>query len=313
MAGIMHLLLLSGLSFQFSHGLQPQFVFFQTPKTWSEAQSICREQCFDLATINHMREMEIVLEAVKDKYDDAVWTGLSKGTTLRWHWSLADDDFYKEGERNYLLWSSVNNNNCAVSSNGKLNMLSCANQKYSVCFDATKQGADQYILNTQGMVWTAARDYCRTHYTDLTSLRNDAEYQIVQQVANGNEVYVGLFRDPWEWSDQTDSSFRYWNPDKTVWTDNTQTCVAMLKVNSGKWGDRACTEAHPFVCDCRNKLSFIELRISPQDSMLDLSNPSVQADILEQMNQKLRSYNTTAVFHLTWRKQSDGRVFTKEP
>uniref|UniRef100_A0A3Q4HAV3 C-type lectin domain-containing protein n=1 Tax=Neolamprologus brichardi TaxID=32507 RepID=A0A3Q4HAV3_NEOBR len=116
-------------------------------------------------------------------------------------------------------------------------------------FAATKQGADQYILNTQSMVWTAARDYCRTHYTDLTSLRNDAEYQIVQQVANGNEVYVGLFRDPWVWSGQTDSSFRYWNPDETVWTDGTQNCVAMLKVNSGKWGERACTKRHPFVCE----------------------------------------------------------------
>uniref|UniRef100_A0A668R8P0 C-type lectin domain-containing protein n=1 Tax=Oreochromis aureus TaxID=47969 RepID=A0A668R8P0_OREAU len=93
----------------------PQFVFFQTPKTWSEAQSICREQWFDLATINDMREMEIVLEAVKDKYDDAVWIGLSKGTTLRWHWSLAGDEFYKEGERNYLLWSSVNDYNWGLS------------------------------------------------------------------------------------------------------------------------------------------------------------------------------------------------------
>ncbi|XP_025767632.1 uncharacterized protein LOC112848273 isoform X3 [Oreochromis niloticus] len=145
------------------------------------------------------------------------------------------------------------------------------------------------------MVWTAARDYCRTHYTDLTSLRNDAEYQIVKEVASGSEVFIGLFRDPWEWSDQTDSSFRYWNPAETVWTDGTLTCVAMLKVNSG------------------NKLSFIKLRISPQDSVLDLSNPSVQADILEQMSQKLRSNNTTAVFRLTWRKQADGRVFTKEP
>uniref|UniRef100_A0A3B4G7V7 C-type lectin domain-containing protein n=1 Tax=Pundamilia nyererei TaxID=303518 RepID=A0A3B4G7V7_9CICH len=103
----------TSLSFQFSHGLQPQFAFFQTPKTWSEAQSICREQCFDLATIRDMREMKIVLEAVGDKYDDAVW--------------------------------------------------------------------------------------------------------------------IGLLKDPWEWSDQTDSSFRYWNPDETVWTDGTQTCVAMLK------------------------------------------------------------------------------------
>ncbi|KAL3980261.1 carboxypeptidase Q [Sarotherodon galilaeus] len=247
-----------------------------------------------------MREMEIVLEAVKDKYDDAVWIGLSKGTTLRWHWSLAGDDFYKEGERHYLF-------------NGNLTMILCDNKRYPVCFDATQQGADQYILNKQGMEWTAARDYCRTNYTDLTSLRNDAEYQIVKQVANGSEVYVGLFRDPWEWSDQTNSSFRYWKADMIVWTGRTQNCVAMLKVNSGKWGDRACTQTHPFICDCRNKLSFIKLRISPQDSMLDLSNPLVQADILEQMNQKLRSNNTTAVFHLKWKKESDGRVFTKEP
>ncbi|KAL3980260.1 sister chromatid cohesion protein DCC1 [Sarotherodon galilaeus] len=147
-------------------------------------------------------------------------------------------------------------------------------------FLATKQGADQYILNTQSMVWTAARDYCRTNYTDLTSLRNDAEYQIVQEVAKGSEVYVGVFKDTWEWSDQTDSSFRYWSADMPVWTAGTETFVAMLKVNSG------------------NKLSFIKLRISPQDSMLDLSNSSVQADILEQMSQKLRSNNTTAVFHL---------------
>lgn len=124
------------MSFQFSHGLQPQFAFFQTPKTWSEAQSICREQCFDLATINDMREMKIVLEAVGDKYDDAVWIGLLKGTTPRWHWSLADDDFYKEGERNYLLWSSINvNYNCPIFKDGKLNMVSCEYQRYSVCFD----------------------------------------------------------------------------------------------------------------------------------------------------------------------------------
>uniref|UniRef100_A0A3Q4HNZ0 C-type lectin domain-containing protein n=1 Tax=Neolamprologus brichardi TaxID=32507 RepID=A0A3Q4HNZ0_NEOBR len=130
----------------------------------------------------------------------------------------------------------------------------CGNEKSMklilLYFAATKQGADQYILNTQSMVWTAARDYCRTHYTDLTSLRNDAEYQIVQQVANGNEVFVGLFRDPWVWSGQTDSSFRYWNPDMLVRTNDQENCVAMLKVKSGKWGDRACRETHPFICNC---------------------------------------------------------------
>uniref|UniRef100_A0A668TD04 C-type lectin domain-containing protein n=1 Tax=Oreochromis aureus TaxID=47969 RepID=A0A668TD04_OREAU len=133
--------------------------------------------------------------------------------------------------------------------------LFCGNQSMSMklillYFAATKQGADQYILNTKYMVWAAARDYCRTHYTDLTSLRNDAEYQIVQQVAKGFTAHVGLFRDPWEWTDQTDSSFRYWNTDTIVLPTGNQSCVAMLKVNSGKWGNRTCTETYPFVCEC---------------------------------------------------------------
>uniref|UniRef100_A0A3Q0RN57 C-type lectin domain-containing protein n=1 Tax=Amphilophus citrinellus TaxID=61819 RepID=A0A3Q0RN57_AMPCI len=122
--------------------------------------------------------------------------------------------------------------------------------KCLLVFVGTKQGADQYVITPQTLSWTAAREYCRTKCTDLASLRNDADQQMVQKVASGLEVWVGLFRDPWEWSDQTDASFRYWKADQPVWTGDSQNCVALLKQQSGRWGDRACTETHPFLCDC---------------------------------------------------------------
>lgn len=117
-------------------------------------------------------------------------------------------------------------------------------------FSGSKQGAAQYILSPEPMTWTAARDFCRRNYKDLVSLRNDTEYKTVQEVANGKSVFVGLFRDPWVWSDLTDSSLRYWRESQQINTLNNEYCVALLKTESGKWGDRKCTEMQPFLCKC---------------------------------------------------------------
>ncbi|XP_038135469.1 C-type lectin BpLec-like [Cyprinodon tularosa] len=186
---------------------------------------------------------------------------------------------------------------------------------YSVCFDGKKQGADQYILSPIQMSWTAARDFCRKNHTDLVSLRNDAEYQTVKDVSNGHAVYVGLFRDRWEWSDMTESSFRYWQETQPVHTTDSNDCIALLKSKFGKWGDRLCTEKHPFLCNCKTDhfLHFIKLRISPQvNSMLDLQDRAVQNNILKQIRLKIIE-NIPARITLQWRNNSDGKVFIKQP
>ncbi|KAM4567827.1 macrophage mannose receptor 1-like [Fundulus diaphanus] len=309
MEDFMKLMILTGLCSLCLCVHQHQYVLFHTPKTWSEAQSYCRETCIDLATMEDMDDMDRVLKTVADNYSDAVWIGLQRGSKLVWHWSLTGKDFYKDGERNNLKWGSLSDPNCGDYSNGKLSTISCVYTRLPVCFDRTKQGKAQYILGQKPMTWTAARDFCRKSYTDLVSLRNDAEYQTVQEVANGNKVFVGLFRDPWEWSDLTDSSLRYWRESQPVFAVNNEYCVALLKTESGKWGDRKCTEVHPFLCKCREtKLQVIKLRIRQQDSLLDLNDPAVQNSILEQMKQKL-SENANGVIGLQWKKHSDGRVF----
>ncbi|KAI4787483.1 hypothetical protein KUCAC02_036433 [Chaenocephalus aceratus] len=38
--------------------LQPEFVLFKEKKTWREAQSFCREDCLDLATIEDLGDIE---------------------------------------------------------------------------------------------------------------------------------------------------------------------------------------------------------------------------------------------------------------
>lgn len=108
------------------------------------------------------------------------------------------------------------------------------------------------------MTWTVAQDYCRANYTDLTSLRNDAEYQMIQNIVGDTLVWTGLFRDRWEWSDQTDSSLRYWKADKQVWTVYDQTCGAMLKNESGRWGELSCKEKHPFLCSSSEQNASIK-------------------------------------------------------
>ncbi|XP_040900918.1 lectin BRA-3-like [Toxotes jaculatrix] len=254
--------------------------------------------------------METVLTAVKGKYSDSVWIGLRKGTTLTWHWSLADKHFYKEGERNYLVWGQETSNNCGYYKNGKLFSVSCTEWVFSICFDGTKLGREQYVLNTDMMKWTEAQNYCRTHHTDLASVRNAVESQIIQEVAGDSRVWVGLFRDPWTWSDQTYSSLRYWEASKEIYTElSGTTCVALLEKESGRWGERPCDEKHQFLCNCPT-VKFFKVRISSQDSSLELNK--VQDDILNRINEKLRSAGVTGVT-LRWKKYPDERVFIKEP
>ena len=98
------------------------------------------------------------------------------------------------------------------------------------------------------MSWTEAQSYCRERYTDLVTVRNEAENQEVKDLAGGETVWIGLFRDSWKWSDGSDSSFRYWasgQPDKY---SGKEECVAMNFNLSGRWEDWNCDQNKPFIC-----------------------------------------------------------------
>uniref|UniRef100_A0A8C6TMZ5 C-type lectin domain-containing protein n=1 Tax=Neogobius melanostomus TaxID=47308 RepID=A0A8C6TMZ5_9GOBI len=283
--------------------------FISAPKTFAEAQSFCREKCVDLVTVHDVAEMEVLLERFQDQYEDALWIGLKKGTSRRWHWSLADEHFYKEGERSYLNWGTTSDNNCGSFRNRLLHMRECLPVKFAVCFDETRSGLEQYTLTSSQMDWLGARDFCRTHHTDLASVRNAAESQMINEVSGDLEVWVGLFRDPWVWSDDDYSSFRHWVTGKEVYTTGDPACVAMLKSQSGRWDERPCGQKLPFICHCfaSHQMSF-HMTLSAA-SGLDWTNPVVQQHILQKIREQLDSLNITSVH---WRKHSDGSVFKRK-
>ncbi|XP_029308076.1 secretory phospholipase A2 receptor-like isoform X2 [Cottoperca gobio] len=306
------ILLLSGLCSLSSCLLQPPFLFLKTKKTWYEAQKFCREKCLDLATIDDMAEMETLLESVRDQYDDAAWIGLWKGTRKTWHWSLVDKH-HEGGEIKYPISGT---NNCGSYKQKKLLSDHCADRKYSICFDGSKRGRDRYVLITEAKIWTVARDFCRTHHTDLASVRNDTEYQMIQEVAGARQVWVGLFKDIWRWSDQTNSSFRYWKASQIIYSEPNGKCGVLLEKESGRWGERPCAQTLPFICTCElmfiismlnitqqiptrgsSSVKYFKVRISSQDSVR--MTPEEQEDILKQIKQRLRERGVE-VFTLQW-------------
>ncbi len=116
-------------------------------KTWTEAQGYCRQNYTDLATIDNMEEMNRLINTVNGSFNDSAWIGLY-GDVNSWRWSLEDNDFYQEGERDFRNWNHEPDNRegnelCVyMDSNGHWFDYSCDNSNTFVCYD----GKDIYFF-----------------------------------------------------------------------------------------------------------------------------------------------------------------------
>uniref|UniRef100_A0A671QNM2 C-type lectin domain-containing protein n=1 Tax=Sinocyclocheilus anshuiensis TaxID=1608454 RepID=A0A671QNM2_9TELE len=116
-----------------------QYHFVNESKTWTEAQRYCRQNYTDLATIDNMEEMNRLINTVNGTYNDSAWIG-EYDDVNSWRWSLEDNDFYQEGERDFRNWyhepdNSGGNQLCVYMSNGKWYDMSCDNTLPFVCYD----------------------------------------------------------------------------------------------------------------------------------------------------------------------------------
>ncbi|XP_076145666.1 C-type mannose receptor 2-like [Alosa pseudoharengus] len=240
-------LLASGLG-SLSSSVPRQFHVVKEQKNWTEAQQYCREEFTDLATIDDMTEMEKVKSLIQEEGAGDAWIGLKQGSRPKWQWSLADRDFYRENEAEFRNWAQGQPNGgdaeeCVIMNGGTWWDDPCNEINSFVCHDGGNS-THPYVLVTEGKNWADAQRYCREKHTDLASVRNQAENDQIEQVRRGWYGWIGLFRDAWEWSDGSSSSFRYWNTEEP----NDPGVACTLIMSSGQWNDADCGHPSPFIC-----------------------------------------------------------------
>uniref|UniRef100_A0A8C9X4D6 C-type lectin domain-containing protein n=1 Tax=Sander lucioperca TaxID=283035 RepID=A0A8C9X4D6_SANLU len=63
------------------------------------------------------------------------------------------------------------------------------------------------------MTWPQAQNYCREHHTDLVSGVQQLQHKDFQTEAGSKgDLWIVLFREVWKWSDGSNFSFSYWDP-----------------------------------------------------------------------------------------------------
>ncbi|XP_041099471.1 macrophage mannose receptor 1-like isoform X2 [Polyodon spathula] len=112
----------------------------------------------------------------------------------------------------------------------------------------TSNITERYTLISTMKTWAEARQYCREHHTDLVSIKSASENEEIKKKAPTSPFWIGLFNDPWKWTDGGNSTFQNWGvsePNNVLGNEN---CVLMYSLNNGKWEDWPCSFEFCFIC-----------------------------------------------------------------
>ncbi|XP_062234732.1 macrophage mannose receptor 1-like [Platichthys flesus] len=242
-------------------------------KTWDEARSYCRDNYTDLATIYNYDDMEWLVNMTPSVLG-TIWIGLGETGPESWGWSVGETGMSYESPT-YSNWAILNE----------------------------IEGSGEVTLVLQNMTWQMAQQYCRQHYMDLASARNPSENQLLQQVFSRDGspalVWIGLFKDKWKWTDQSNSSFRYWASGQP---NNDGDCT-LFSING--WFDRGCQTKFPFFCYNEIEPSvkrIVRLKIK-SDSPLQFQDFAVSDAILIEIQKQIEGAK------LRWITKPDGRIF----
>ncbi|XP_048039444.1 C-type mannose receptor 2-like isoform X2 [Megalobrama amblycephala] len=243
-----------------SECVQRQYHFINVKKTWTEAQRYCRENYTDLATVDNMNDKKSV-------NDGRVWIGLQKTGVDKWQWSSGDPVLN-------LNWGSgqpEGRDYCAMMRNGQWHDFPCSTSLTFICNSSNNMNTGLVFVDKK-KEWRDAQSYCRQNHIDLVSVRNQNESQQLQKFITdshiSDDVWIGLFRvrDSWQWSDQSNSSFRYWKSDEPNNAGGNENCAAIEPNTQGQWIDISCNNQFPFVCH-EDKLILIKEKLTWSEAL----------------------------------------------
>ncbi|KAK2845985.1 hypothetical protein Q7C36_010839 [Tachysurus vachellii] len=239
------------------------------------------------------------------QFSSSAWIGLYNAINS-WRWSMGNEPL-----GSVKLWNPGQPDNwggnevCVLLYGSGWSDVPCSSTYPFVCFDGNKTGNQRYIYISNSMTFSAAQSYCRTYHTDLASARNATEKSIIAGL-NPGLVWIGLFRDTWNWIDNTSFSTISWMSGKP---DNALGNEDCGYINNNQAADAQCSDIMPFYCYSEFKRQILRVKVQ---SSQDVNDPALKEAMLEQIKQKLKDHGMAENITVKWKKQPDGNVFFKE-
>ena len=132
------------------------------------------------------------------------------------------------------------------------------------------------------MTWNQAKEYCKSNYTDLASVRNSTENALISSLVTGRS-WIGLHRNNWDlWSDQSPVTFAKWTKNQADKSGNSMDSCAAVNTTAGTWSVLDCSSKQHFICQKVKVSSKVMMKFKLQ-SEADMKDPAVQQQVLEQV------------------------------
>nr|XP_020471248.1 C-type lectin-like [Monopterus albus] len=131
------------------------------------------------------------------------------------------------------------------------------------------------------LTWADAQSYCRQHYTDLATIESSAENSaLYSTIPNGVNVWIGLYRNAWTWSDNSSSVFRNWKSGQPDNSNLNEYCVS--EDSQHQWYDDNCQNQYAFICHEDPVVKTTVVRMKMQTSA-DMTDPVINTQLLHQV------------------------------
>ncbi|RVE63120.1 hypothetical protein OJAV_G00165260 [Oryzias javanicus] len=131
--------------------------------------------------------------------------------------------------------------------------------------------------------------------TDLAMIENQREnMEALNAIPSSSEAWIGLYREPWTWSDGSLSSFKNWLPTGLRNDYGNQHCG--IEFSNHGWADELCSYKRVFIChQVSKRKTTLKLKFITD---ADLTDPKVNTKILQQLSALLTKDRWD--FNLEW-------------
>ncbi|KAI5629825.1 hypothetical protein C0J50_7876, partial [Silurus asotus] len=243
---IFYLLLLYGMALSQIR----EYIYVSQKMNWIAAQTYCRQQYGDLASITTEEENQRAAN-VTGLNEFEAFIGLNRTAPHAniWQWSAGERPYFTKwhlGEPNDITGES-----CTLFTTNGWYDVTCDVNHPVLC---QRSEIREYIYVSQKMNWTTAQTYCRQHYDDFASITTEEESQRAEMIAGPNVTHwIGLNRTApnvniWQWSAGEEFSYTNWFPGEPNDCNGKESCTATFQ---NCWNDMDCKTYFPFMCQRR--------------------------------------------------------------